>query len=131
MTTAAPPAVSEVLADRFVKAFTAFVDAVWVEVTGAAQNPHYSSTPALLSWQTQALPRLEQENSSIQNAWALFQIGETRTLAQLASDQRFLARRLDGFSLAFAGPDRAESLDKLQTAVVVAAYQLCKAAGIP
>jgi hypothetical protein len=131
MSSAAPPAVSDVLAERFVKAFADFVDAVWVEVTGAAQNPHYSSTPALLAWQTQALPQLERDNTSIQNALVRFQIGETRTLSQLASDQRFLARRLDGFSVAFAGPDRAGTLDQLQTAVVVAAYQLCKAAGIP
>jgi hypothetical protein len=130
MTPAASPAVTQPVAERFAQAFSAFVDAVWAAVNTGILNPAISNTPAFLAWQTQALPRLEKENVSIQNAMARFQIGETRTIQQLASEQRHLAKRLDGFSLDFAGPDRAQTLDRLETAVVRAAYQVCAAAGI-
>jgi hypothetical protein len=125
------PAVPQALAERFAKAFADFVDAVWTAVTLNVPNPAIANTPAFLVWQTQALPLLEKENGSIQKAMALFLIGEERTLLGLASDNRMLGRKLDGFDLGFAGADRAKTLDQLETAVVVAAYQLCAAAGIP
>jgi hypothetical protein len=131
MTPAAPPVVPQYLAERFAKAFTAFVDAVWAAVTEGIPNPAVANTPAFLAWQTQALPRLEQENASIQKAMTLFLIGETRTIQQLANEMRHLAKELDGFSLDFAGPEPAKTLDQLETAVVRTAYQLCAAAGIP
>jgi hypothetical protein len=131
MTPAAPPAVPQPVAERFVEAFTAFVDAVWAAVNMGILNPAVSSTPAFLAWQTQALPRLEKENVSIQNAMARFLIGETGTIQRIAAEQRHLAKHLDGFSLDFAGPDRAQNLDRLETAVVRAAHQVCAAAGIP
>jgi uncharacterized protein CbrC (UPF0167 family) len=131
MTAQTTPAIPEMWAQRFANAFAAFLDEVRAAVDEGKLNPVYSSTPAFLMWQTEALPRLEQELAAIQNAFALFQIGETGTIAQLASAQRGLAKHLDGFPLDFAGPEHAKTLDKLETAVVVAAYQLCKAAGIP
>lgn len=131
MTPEAPPTVSQPIAERFANAFSAFVDAVWVAVTEGIPNPAIANTPVFLAWQTQALPRLEQENASIQKAMTLFLIGETRTIQQLAAAQRGLAKQLDGFSLNFAGPERAQTLDALETAVVRAAYQVCAAAGIP
>jgi hypothetical protein len=123
--------VPEALAARFAKAFSAFVEAVRAAVADAAARPGMAGAPALLSWQTQALPRLEQQNASIKNAMALFLIGEVRSILPLAADMRSLARNLDGFPLDFAGPDSARVLDQLETAVVVAAYQVCAAAGIP
>ena len=131
MTPEAPPAVPPPLAERFSKAFAAFVDAVRAAVAEAAQDPLLGNTPALLTWQTQALPLLEKENASIQNAMALFLVGEVRSILSLASERRHLAKELDGFDLNFAGEDRAKTLDRLETAVVVAAYQLCAAAGVP
>jgi hypothetical protein len=131
MTSGPPPPIPQATAERFAKAFSAFVDAVWAAVAEAAGNPALSSTPALLAWQTKALPLLEQENASIQKAMALFLIGEERTLVRLAAEERGLAKNLDGFALNFAGEERAKTLDRLETAVVVAAYQLCQAAGVP
>jgi hypothetical protein len=49
----------------------------------------------------------------------------------LAAEYRTLGRKLDGFDLNFAGTDAQKKLDQLETAVVVAAYQVCQAAGIP
>lgn len=131
MTAQTPPAVPRPLAERFAKSFAAFVDALRADVSAAAMNPALSSSRELLTWQTKALPLLEQQNAVIQNAWARFLIGEERTIIGLAADKRGLGKDLEGFSLAFAGPDRAKALDQLLTAVVIAAYQLCAAAGIP
>ena len=131
MSTSTPPAYSQMLAERFAKAFAAFVDAVRDGVRQAALNPALNGSPSLLVWQTQDLPRLERENAEVQNALALFLVGETGTIATIASQRRHLARELDGADLNFAGPDLGKILDQLETAVVVAAYQVCSAAKIP
>jgi hypothetical protein len=131
MTIEAPPAIPQQTAEQFAKAFAAFVDAVRAAAQQAALNPALSSSPSLLVWQTQDLPRLEQENAEVQNAMALYLVGETRTLASVAAERRHLASELDGADLNFAGPDRGKLLDQLETAVVVAAYQVCAAAKIP
>jgi hypothetical protein len=131
MTPQAPAEVPLMFAENFANAFAAFVGAVKDAVSAGILNPAFSSSPALLMWQTEALPRLEEENAAIQNGMARFLIGETRTLAKLAAAQRGLAKNLDGFPLDFAGVDKAPKLDQLETAVVVAASRLCAAAGIP
>jgi|HubBroStandDraft_1064217.scaffolds.fasta_scaffold165356_2 hypothetical protein len=131
MTPESTPDVPQPVAERFAHAFAAFVDAVWVAVNTSIPNPAIANTPAFLAWQTQALPLLEQQSASIQKGMTLFLIGESRTIVQLALERRGLAKQLDGFSLDFAGPDRAKTLDALETAVVRSAYQLCAAAGIP
>ena len=125
------PLISQHLAERFAKAFDAFVSAVRAAVAEGILNPAYSSTPEFLTWQTEALPRLEQELLVVQNAFALFLIGETGTIAQVADYQSKLARHLDGFSLDFVGADKEKALHPLETAVVIAAYQVCQAAGLP
>jgi hypothetical protein len=127
----ASTAIPQALAERFAKAFAAFVEAVWVAVTTNVPNPQVANTAQFLAWQTRALPLLENENASIQNAMARFLVGETGTMVKLAADNRTLGRKLDGFDLNFAGPDSGKTLNQLETAVVVAAYQLCVAAGIP
>lgn len=131
MTSAASSAVPKYFAERFAKAFAEFVDAVRAAVADTIATPALANTPAFLVWQTQALPRLEQENESIQKAMANFLAGETGAIVRLAANKRALARSLDGFPLTFAGPDRAPTLDRLETAVVVAAYQICSVAGLP
>jgi hypothetical protein len=131
MTPETSPAYFKTLVERFVKAFSDFVGEVTKAVQEAAMNPALSSTPALLMWQTDGLPLLEQQNAAIQNGGARFQIGETGTIVNLADRARGLAKQLDGFPLDFAGPTNAEELDRLETAVVVAAYQLCKAVRNP
>ncbi len=130
-TPGAAATVPQALAERFAKSFGAFVEAVWLAVTTNVPNPALANTPAFLAWQTRALPRLEKENASIQNAMTLFVIGETTTLLNLAAGSRAMGRKLDGFDLNFAGPDVGKKLDQLETAIVVTAYQLCAAAGIP
>ncbi|MGB6745832.1 MAG: hypothetical protein WBE38_19440 [Terracidiphilus sp.] len=130
MTVQSAPKVIESYAQRFAKAFEAFVTEVRNAVDAGILDPAYSFTPAFLMWQTEALPRLEQELAEIQNAFARFQIGETDAIAQLARIQLGLAGHLDGFPLDFAGPDRAKILNQLETAVVVAAYRLCTEAGV-
>jgi hypothetical protein len=131
MTIEAPPAIPQQTAERFAKAFAAFVQAVRAAAQEGALNPALSSSPSLLVWQTQDLPRLEKEDAEVQNAMALYLVGESRTLASVAAQRRHLARELDGADLNFAGPDRGKLLDQLETAVVVAAYQVCAAAKIP
>lgn len=128
MTPEATPTVQQPLVERFAKDFADFLAEVSNAVHEAAMNPALFAAPALLIWQTEALPRLEQQNASIQKGVALFQIGETLTIRKLAEEARGLAKNLDGFSLDFAGPEHAKILDRLETAVVVSAYQLCTAA---
>ncbi len=128
---ATTPHIPESLADRFVTAFDEFLAAVRAAVNFAVLRPELSNTQAFLAWQMKVLPRLEEQYVAVLRAKALFQIGEERTLVSMAQDKRGLAKDLDGFPLDFAGPDRVSRLDALETAVVVAAYQLCKAAGIP
>lgn len=125
MTPESTPAVPEYYAERFYKAFLAFVTTVRAAVAAGVLNPAYSSSPAFLLWQTEALPRFENELGEIENAYARFQIGETSALAQLAREQLGLAKHLDGYSLDFSGPENAAELDRLVTSVVMAAYQLC------
>jgi hypothetical protein len=131
MTIEAPPAVPQMLAERFAKAFDAFVSAVSAAAKEAAANPLINTSRSLLVWQTKDLPRLEKENAEVQNALALYVVGETRTIVAQAAERRHLARELDGCDLNFAGPERGKILDQLETAVVVAAYQVCAAAKVP
>jgi hypothetical protein len=131
MTSQAPAEIPQLFAEKFARAFAEFVGAVRDAVAAAILDPAFSSSSALLMWQTEALPRLEQENATIQNGMARFLVGETRTIATLAAEERHLAKKLDGFPLDFAGVDRAKLLDRLETAVVISASQICQAAGIP
>lgn len=131
MTTEAPLAVPQNLADQFAKAFAKFVDAVRAAANEAAANPALNTSRSLLVWQTQDLPRLEKENAEVQNAMALYLIGETRSIVAQAAERRHIARELDGADLNFAGPERGAILDQLETAVVFAAYQVCTAAKVP
>jgi hypothetical protein len=131
MTPDAPPAIPQSFAERFAKAYAAFVDAVRAAIAAGIPDPAIANTPMFLAWQTQALPLLEQENAAIQNAMARFLIGEEQTIVKLAANTRVLGRKLDGFDLNFAGAERGKMLDRLETAVVIAASQLCAAAGIP
>lgn len=125
MTSESTPVVPEYYAERFYKVFLAFVTEVRAAVVEGALNPAYSSTSTFLIWQTEALPRLEQELAEIENGYALFRTGETRALAQLAKAQLGLGKHLDGFPLDFAGQEHAANLDRLETSVVLAAHQLC------
>lgn len=131
MTPATPPPVPQMLAEHFAKAYAAFVDAVRAAVNEAAQNPALSGNRALLLWQTQGLPMLEKEKASVDNKMALYLIGEERSIVDAASDARHLAKRLDGLDLNFAGEEKGQKLDQLETSVVVSAYQVCAAAGVP
>lgn len=119
------------LGERFAKTFAAFVDAVRDAVAKAAAQQDLAGTHALRAWQAKVLPLLQQQNAAVQAALPGFQAGDVRPMLALAEDKRGLAKDLDGFPLNFAGPDLAENLEKLETAVVMAAYQLCAAAGIP
>ena len=130
-TPTAPAAVPQAVAERFAKAFAAFVDAVRAAVTAHVTNAAVANTPSFLAWQTRALPLLEKENATIQNAMALFLAGEMRTLLDLAAENRSLGRKLDGFDLNFAGAESARKLSELETAIAVTAYQVCAAAGVP
>lgn len=128
MTPESKPVVPQYYAERFYKAFVAFVAAVRAAVADGASNPVYSSTPTCLLWQTQALPRLEAELAEVESAYKAFQSGETGTLVQVARGQLGLAKHLDGFPLEFAGPEHAAALDRLLTSVVLAAYPVCNMA---
>jgi hypothetical protein len=117
--------------ERFAKTFDAFVAAVRAAVKEAAQKPEFAGAAAFCAWRDRALPLLEQENASIQSALAQFLVGQSGPIIRLARDAGGLAKNLDGFPLDFAGADHADILDQLETAVVVTAYQVCAAAGLP
>lgn len=131
MTPAAPGSMAPVLVERFLAAMKAFVSAVSAAVAEAEKNPALATAPALRIWRSKALPLLEQQERAIEAAAALFRQGDAQPLLAAAADKRGLAKDLDGFPLDFAGPDHAANLDRLETAVVMAAWQLCSAAGIP
>ena len=130
MTTQTSSAVPEYYAQRFAKAFEEFVAQLRASVDAGKIDPAYSATPALLMWQTEALPRLERELVEVQNEFARFLLGETNSIALIARNKLGLAKQLDGFPLDFAGPEHAKVIDRLETAVVLAAYPVCQAAGI-
>ena len=127
---AAPP-LTAAQVERFAKAFAAFVQEARGAVAAAAKDPALAATPQFASWRDRALPLLEQENASLQQALAAFHAGDPRPILLQAEDKRGLAKDMDGFPLTFAGPDRAQPLGNLRTAVVRSAFQLCEAAGIP
>ena len=131
MTPDSPRVVPPLYAERLAKAFAAFVDAVRAAIDENVANPVIANAPAFLAWQTQALPMLEQENATVQNAHARFLIGEERTIVAVAADERHLAKKLDGFAMDFAGAEGAKLLDRLETGIVIAASQICQAAGVP
>ncbi len=130
MTSPATSPIPDYYAQRFVKTFTALVTKVRDAVAAGALDPAYSSTPTFLMWQTEALPRLEEELAEIVKAYAGFQSGDSLPLVELARDELGLAKHLDGFPLDFAGSEPATELDRLVTAVVMAAYQLCSIAKV-
>jgi hypothetical protein len=131
MTPDPPRAVPQLSAERLAKAFAAFVDAVRAAISENVTNPAVANTQVFLAWQTQALPMLEEENATVQNALARFLIGEERTIVAVAAEERHLAKKLDGLSMDFAGAERGKLLDRLETAIVIAASQICQAAGVP
>ena len=131
MTPGPTPQVPEMLVEYFVNAYAAFVDGVRKAIAETVTNPALANTPAFLSWQTQALPLLEKQNASIQEAFARYLIGEVQTIVAVAAERRHLGKELDGLPLTFAGPERAQILGALKTAAVVTASRLCAAAGIP
>lgn len=131
MTPQAPSEVPQMFAENFAKAYAAFVAAVRSAVDETIPNPALANTPTFLSWQTGALPMLESQNAAVQEAYARFLIGETRTILSVAAERRHLGKELDGLALDFAGQDRASSLASLKTAAVVTASRLCQMAGVP
>lgn len=126
-----PPVVPQVFAERFSKSYAEFLNAVRAAAQEAAQDPALNGNRGVLLWQTQGLPMMENENLSVEKAMALYLIGEVRSIVEAASEAVHLAKRLDGFDLNFAGGERGKVLDRLETNVVIAAYQVCAAAGIP
>lgn len=126
----APYGISPMLVERFRKIFSAFVKAVKDAVAEAAQKPDLAQTPAFRSWNSKALPLLEKADAAVQSAAEAFDKGDSQPILAQAQDKQGLAKDLDGFPLTFAGPEHAQKLDMLETAVVVAAYQICAAAGI-
>lgn len=131
MTPQTPLEIPKIFADNFARAYGAFVEAVRAAVAETIANPVLANTATFLSWQTEALPMLEAQNSSVQEAYARFLIGETQTIVSVAAERRHLGKELDGLPLDFAGKDRAESLGSLKTTAVITASRLCQAAGVP
>ena len=126
----APYGISPLLVERFEKMFSAFVNAVKEAVAEASQKPELAQAPAFRSWHSKALPLLEKSDAAIQAAAEAFDKGDAQPILTQAQDKQGLAKDLEGFPLTFAGPEHAQKLDMLETAVVVAAYQICAAAGI-
>jgi hypothetical protein len=111
--------------------FAAFVKAVQEAVAEAVQKPELAQSHALRSWQSKALPLLEKGDAAMRAAAAAFDQGNAQPILTQAEDKRGMAKDIEGFPLTFAGPEHAQKLEQLETAVVTAAYQICAAAGIP
>ena len=129
--TGGAPSVTQMQVDRFVRAFSDFVNEARAAVADAARNPELAKAPEFAAWQGKVLPLLEHDKAAVENAVAQAQAGDLRPILVEAEDKRGLAKDMDGFPLTFAGPDHAQLLGELRTAVVRSAYQLCAAAGIP
>lgn len=123
--------VSPLLVERFMNVFAAFVKAVQEAVAEAVQKPELAQSHALRSWQSKALPLLEKGDAAMRAAAAAFDQGNAQPILTQAEDKRGMAKDIEGFPLTFAGPEHAQKLEQLETAVVTAAYQICAAAGIP
>lgn len=126
-----PSAIPPDAVERFAKNSAQFVQALQAALNEAAGKAELAGTPAFRVWQAKALPLLQQKDAAIQAARQSFAQGDVQPILEQAEDKRGLAKDMEGFPLTFAGEDSAGDLEDLQTLVVLAAFQLCEAAGIP
>jgi len=118
----AMPEIPEAIVHRYVVALQALV-------TTARAAVSTGSTPQAKPWREKMLPMLEGRLAAVEDAAAHFAIGHQQPLLEAALPLRFLARDMDGYSLEFAGEPFATQLKERQRLVVLAAWQLCHAAG--
>lgn len=119
------PAAQEIpqaVAERYVAALQALV----TTARAAISNGHTAQSKV---FGEKVLPVLESRLAASGDAAAHFAIGHQQPLLEAALPLRFLARDMDGYSLEFAGEPFATQLKERQRLVVLAAWQLCHAAG--
>jgi hypothetical protein len=117
--------------ERFRAAYAAFVDEVRRAIDDAAEQPDHGTAEVLSMWRSRALPALEQRLALVQSAVARYHIGDEAPIVQCADDASGLAKNLDPFPMDFAGPDHKQALESLLRQVVLVAYPVCHAAGLP
>lgn len=71
---------------------------------------------------------LQQEHAALERERSSFERGERDGLLQHAANLRLLARRMDGYSLSFAGEDSAAAMAQQRQLLVLTAWQITAAA---
>lgn len=71
---------------------------------------------------------LRQEHAALERERSGFETGKRDGLLQHAADLRLLARRMDGYSLSFAGDDAAAAMAQHRQLLVLTAWQITAAA---
>ena len=111
-------------AERYLNALKGLVGTVRSAI-GAAGGSSQSS-----GCRQNLLPLLESRLSAAQTALAHHAIGDQEPLVNIALKSRYLARETDGYSLGFAGEEKATQYEDRRRLVVFAAWQVCQAAGV-
>lgn len=119
VTTAAPIcAIPQQVAARLLRNFEEFLnsirDALKSENTAQPQSTRWSRIVSLL----------ERDLRATQAAARLSAGGSHHALMDHASQLRFLARRMDGCDLNFAGPSAAQQLESKRRLLVLVAWQV-------
>lgn len=112
------------VADRYISALKGLVATVQSALAAAG------SAPQAAGWRKNMQPFLESRLQAAQTALAHHAIGDQQPLVDLALKTRFLVREMDGYSLSFAGEDRAKQFEDRRRLVVFAAWQVCETAGV-
>lgn len=121
---AAPTAVPPDATARLVGNLEALVSSVHEGLADPAVEPAQKTR-----W-TRAAGLLTRDLGAVRAAARLAATGNQRPLVAHASDLRYLARRMDGYRLDFAGPALAERLETQRRLTVLVAWQIfSKASG--
>lgn len=120
-----PHMIPQLVADCFLAALSSLVS-IGREAVAAALPQGLAQASV---WQKKIQPLLEARLSAAQAASTHFAIGRQQPLLAEALPLRFLARDTDGYALDFAGEAFATELTQRRRLVVLAAWQVCQAAG--
>lgn len=118
--------------ERFAAAYAAFLAAIRLAIDDVAHRrvPPPPNPADALGWHKRVLPLLESRYAAIEAAMARFKAGDPAPIARCALDASGLAKNLDGFSFAFAGPEHEQTMKTLLGRIVLAAYPVYSSAGL-
>src|SRR5579862_2946065 len=123
MTPALSSSSAALLVDRFVAAYGQLAAAVRTAVEKQQSDP-LARPSAWMPWRDRVLPLLEKRLAAIRSAAASSRDVDSSTIRAYAQQECGLARNLDSYNPAFAGPGVQAQLEELVTLVVQAAYRV-------